>query len=151
MRSCMRIAGVALIFAAFLSAQAPQKTPPSNAFDDRTASRLLLQLSESLQGHSQKQFLALFDLAKMKDSALFRQQITSFFSQTESIRAHLNLIETSLDGEKASIAVQAEMEAEPRNGGAISRRNDRLNFVVISAGDSWKFVDLQPRGFFSLP
>jgi len=147
----MRMMGVALIFAAFVSAQSPQKTPPANAFDERTASRLLLQLSESLQGHSQKQFLALFDLAKMKDGALFKQQVTSFFSHTESIRAHLNLIETSLSGEEASISVQAEMEAEPRNGGPVVRRNDRLDFAVVSEGASWKFAGLQPRGFFSLP
>lgn len=152
MRSCALLMAMALLFAIFLPAQvAPQKQPPPTAFDAQTASRLLLQLSESLQGHSQKQFLALFDLDKMKEGALFKQQISSFFAQTESIRVHLNLGDTSLDGDKATLAVEAEMEAEPRNGGAISRRNDRLNFVVANAGGSWKFVDLQPRSFFSLP
>ncbi|MGZ4872813.1 MAG: hypothetical protein ACXVK3_13190, partial [Candidatus Angelobacter sp.] len=85
------------------------------------------------------------------DGTLFRQQINSFFSQTESIRVHLNLGDTSLDADKANIAVEAEMEAEPGNGGAIARRNERLNFVVANAGGGWKFVDLQPRSFFSLP
>lgn len=153
MRSCALFVAMALLFAMLLPAQvAPQKqSPPPAAFDAQTASRLLLQLSEALQGHSQKQFLALFDLAKMKDGAFFRQQVNSFFSQTESIRVHLNLGETSLDGDKASIAVEAEMEAEPRNGGAVSRSNERLNFVAANAGDGWKFVDLQPRSFFSLP
>jgi hypothetical protein len=152
-RSCAMRTFVALLFCAILPAQvAPQQQPtPPAAFDAQTASRLLLQLSEALQGHSQKQFLALFDLSRMKDGALFRQQINSFFAQTESIRAHLNLSDSSMDGEKANIAVDAEMEAEPSNGGAPSRRNERLNFVVTNAGGSWKFVDLQPRSFFSLP
>jgi hypothetical protein len=56
-----------------------------------------------------------------------------------------------MDGEKANIAVDAEMEAEPTNGGASSRRNERLSFIVTNAGGSWKFVDLRPRSFFSLP
>jgi hypothetical protein len=142
---------IVLLASATLAAQtAPQQQPTPNAFDARAASRLLLQLSEALQGHSQKQFLSLFDLDKMKDGAPFRQQINSFFAQTESIRVHLNLVDTSIDGDKASLAVDAEMEAQPSNGGAPARRNERLNFVVVRVGDSWKFVDVQPRSFFSL-
>ena len=133
-----------------IQGQAAQK-PQQDAFDDRTASRLLLQLSEALQGHSQKQFLALFDFGRMKDGPLFRQQIESFFSQTESIRAHLNLAETALEGDKATLAVDAEMETQPSNGSATLRRNERLSFVATSSSAGWKFVDVQPRGFFSLP
>jgi hypothetical protein len=129
----------------------PQQQPTPATFDTQAASRLLLQLSEALQGHSQKQFLSLFDLDRMKDGALFKQQVNSFFGQTDSIRVHLNLVDTSVDGDKASLAVDAEMEAEPRNGGPVARRNERLNFVVANAGNHWKFVDLQPRSFFSLP
>jgi hypothetical protein len=152
MRSCPIVMLVALVCCAILPAQvAPQQQPTPNAFDAQTASHLLLDLSEALQGHSQKQFLALFDLDKMKEGTLFRQQINSFFAQTESIRVHLNLSETSVDGDKASIAVDAEMEAQPSNGGAPSRRKDQLNFAVAKAGTRWKFVDLQPRSFFSLP
>jgi hypothetical protein len=152
MRSCATAIFIALLLCVGLPAQdAPHQQPPLAAFDAQTASRMLLQLNESLQGHSQKQFLALFDLAKMKDGPLFKQQTNSFFTQTESIRIHLNLVDTSMDGDKASVAVDAEMEAEPRNGGAVLRRNERLNFVVARVGDSWKFVDMQPRSFFSLP
>jgi hypothetical protein len=143
---------LAPLFCAILPAQvAPQQQPTPSAFDAQTASRLLLQLSEALQGHSQKQFLALFNLDKMKEGRLFKQQINSFFAQTESIRVHLNLGETSVDGDKTMLAVEAEMEAAPSNGGAIMRRKDRLNFVIANEGKSWKFVDLQPRSFFSLP
>ena len=148
---------VAIVFMALLSvtlgaAQAAQPKPsPQNAFDAQAASRLFGQLSEALQGQSQKKFLALFDLDRMKDSALFRQQIASFFSRTISIRVHLNLGETAVEGDRATIAVDAEMEAEPGDGSPIVRRNDRLNFTVANSGGTWKFVELQPRSFFSLP
>jgi len=151
-RSCATAIFIGLLLCVTLRAEdAPHQQPSPAAFDAQTGSRMLLQLSEALQGHSQKQFLALFDLGKMKDGALFKQQTNSFFTQTESIRIHLNLVDTSMDSDKANIAVDAEMEAEPRNGGAVSRRNERLNFAVAKVGDSWKFVDMQPRSFFSLP
>ena len=122
--------------------------PSDSAFSNRAASTLLRRLSESLQGHSEKKFLALFDLQRMKDGPLFKQQIDSFFAQTESITVHLNLAETSPEG---AMAVDAEMEIQPLNGGPASRRNERLAFSVARAGQGWKFVDLQPRSFFSLP
>jgi len=143
---------IALLLCVTLRAQdTPHQPSAPRAFDQQSASRLLLQLSESLQGHSQKQFFAIFDLARMKDGQLFKQQASSFFNQTESIRVHLNLIDTAVDGDKASVAVDAEMEAEPGNGGPIARRNERLNFVVANTGNSWKFIDVQSRSFFSLP
>ena len=151
-RSFVTCAFVALLSVTLGAAQAAQpKQTPQNAFDAQAASRLLRQLSEALQGQSQKKFLALFDLDRMKDNALFRQQIASFFSRTISIRVHLNLGEKTVEGERATVAVDAEMEAEPGDGGPIVRRNDRLNFSVANSGGTWKFVELQPRSFFSLP
>jgi hypothetical protein len=150
-RSCAMLTLTVLLVYATLAAQtAPQQQPTPATFDAQAASRMLLQLSEALQGHSQKQFLALFDLDRMKDGALFKQQINSFFGQADSIRVHLNLVDTSFDGDKASLAVDAEMEAQPRDGGAPTRRNERLNFAVGRVDDTWKFVDVQPRSFFSL-
>jgi len=151
-RSFVTIVLMALLSATLSAAQAAQpRQQPQNAFDAQTASQLLRQLSEALQGQSQKKFLALFDLDRMKDSALFRQQIASFFSRTISIRVHLNLGETAVEGDRATIAVDAQMEAEPGDGSPIVRRNDRLNFTVANSGGTWKFVELQPRSFFSLP
>ena len=104
MRSCVMALLLAPLFCVILPAQvAPQQQPTPSVFDAQTASRLLLQLSEALQGHSQKQFLALFNLDKMKEGTLFKQQINSFFAQTESIRVHLNLGETSVDGDKTML------------------------------------------------
>ena len=151
MRSCATATLAVLLFCMTLRAQDKPQQPTPNSFDAQTASRMLLQLSEALQGHSQKQFLALFDLDTMKEGPLFRQQINSFFGQTDSIRVHLNLVDTSIDGDKANLAVDAEMEAQPSNGGAPARRNERLTFTVVRVGDKWKFVEVQPRSFFSLP
>lgn len=129
----------------------PQPAPSPAAFTDRDAANLLAQLAEALQGHSQKKLLAIFDLSRMKDAASFQQQITSFFAQAESIRVHLNLAETSAEGENPAVGVDAEMEVEPTNGSAVSRKNERLNFVAVNVSGHWKFVDVQPRSFFSLP
>jgi hypothetical protein len=129
----------------------PKQPPPQSSFDTQTASRLLRQLSEALQGQSEKKFFDVFDLPRMKDGALFKEQVQSFFSHTISIRVHLNLGEISVEGDKATLAVEAEMEAEPASGGPIARRNDRLNFTAASTGGTWKFIEFQPRSFFSLP
>jgi len=152
-RSCATAIFITLLLCGIVQAQSSQQQqhPSPSVFDAQVGSRMLLQLSEALQGHSQKQFLGLFDLDRMKDGPLFRQQINSFFGQTESIRVHLNLMDTSLDGDKANVVVEAEMEATPSSGGAPSRRNERLTFTVIRVGDKWKFVEVQPRSFFSLP
>jgi len=150
-RSCAMLTLIVLLVYATVPAQtAPQQQPTPSTFDAQAASRLLLQLSEALEGHSQNQFLTLFDLDAMKDGALFKQQINSFFGQADSIRVHLNLVDTSVDGDKASLAVDAEMEAQPRDGGVPTSRNEQLNFAVARAGNRWKFVDVQPRSFFSL-
>jgi hypothetical protein len=150
-----RSAAAALIFlfTAFLLPRAePQKSPPPAAFDEPAASRLLMQLSQALEAHSQNQFLAVFDLARMKDGPAFRQQIGSFFSHTESFRVHLNLLEVKTENEQATVAADAEMEGQPMNRGPAWRRNERLNFVAVaSAAGKWKFVEVQPRSFFGLP
>jgi hypothetical protein len=149
---CKQFVLAVFFFAALLPAQS-KKTPappPPSAFDDQAASQLILQLSEALQGHSQKQFLALFDLDKMKNGALFKQQITSFYSQTDSIRVHLNLGEIATEDETTTFSVNAEMEIEPSNGSAQEHQNETVTFTVANSG-GWKFVDVQPRSFFSLP
>jgi hypothetical protein len=150
-RSCVAAIFCMLLCCVVLQAQdTPQQQPTPPTFDAQAASRLLLQLSEALQGQSQKHFLELFDLSRMKDGPLFKQQVTSFFSKTISIRVHLNLVDTSVNGNKATLAVDAQMEAEPGAGGAITRKNERLNFAVARIGDKWRFIEAQPRSFFSL-
>jgi hypothetical protein len=46
--------------------------------------------------------------------------------------------------------VDAEMEAEPRNGGgAPLHKQGTLRFVAEPTSSGWKFTDVQPRAFFS--
>ena len=146
-RFCTQFAVALFFFAALLPAQS-KKAPAT--FDDRAASQLLLQLTEALQGHSQKQFLALFDLDKMKDGANFRQQMIAFYSHTESIRVHMTLGEITAEDEGTTLSVNAEMEIEPSNGGPAEHQNEVVTFTVVNSG-GWKFVDVQPRSFFLLP
>jgi hypothetical protein len=151
LRPALLCVALGLFVAGFCCAQAQHAQPAAQTtFTDKTASDLLLQLSEALEGHSQKKMLALFDLPQMKGGGSFKQQINLFFSQTESIHVHLNLVETAT-GEKPSFTVDAEMDAQPSNGGQAWRRNERLSLTVANAGGSWKFVEIQPRSFFSLP
>ena len=148
---CKQFVLAVFLFAALLPAQSKKApAPPPSAFDDQAASQMILQLSEALQGHSQKQFLALFDLEKMKNGALFKQQITSFYSQTDSIRVHMNLGEITTEGETTTFSINAEMEIEPRNGSPAEHQNETVTFTVVNSG-GWKFMDVQPRSFFSLP
>lgn len=150
MRRAKNILLAVFFLSMLLSAQAPARKPPTATFDDQAASQLLLKLSEALQGHSQKQFLALFDLNQMKNGAIFRQQISSFYAQTDSIRIHMNLAEMNADEKSIAFSVDAEMEAEPGNGGPAAHQNERVTFTVINS-NGWKLIDVQPRGFFSLP
>lgn len=129
----------------------PQAQPPAQAaFTEKTASDLLLQLSTTLEAHNLKRFLALYDLPQMKSGGLFKQQVRLFFNQTESIRVHLNLVETGVENEQPTMSVDAELDAQPINGPPW-RRNQRLTLTLANAGGSWHIVEIQPRSFFSLP
>ena len=147
-RFCAPFVLAVFFFTTLLPAQS--KKAPAGAFDDQAASQLLLQLTEALQGHSQKQFLALFDLDKMKDGVSFKQQIIAFYSHTEFIRVHMTLGEITAEDEGTTLSVNAEMEIEPRNGSPAEHQNEIVTFTVVNSG-GWKFVDVQPRSFFSLP
>jgi len=129
----------------------PPAAPSAGDFTERTAADMLGQMAESLKAHSQKKFVALFDVPQMKDSGRFKQQLDLLFSQTESIRVHLNLMETSAENSRGTMAVDAEMELQPLNGGTAERQSGRLTFVAVKSGKAWKFIDVQPRSFFSLP
>jgi hypothetical protein len=124
--------------------------PPQAPFTEKTPSDMLLQLSEALHSHIEKKLLALFDLSQMRNGGIFRQQVNLLFTQTDSIRVHLNLVETAVENQRATLSVDAEMELLLLDGPP-ARRNERLTFIVANAGGAWKFVDVQPRSFFSLP
>jgi hypothetical protein len=132
--------------------QAKPGTPQAkdNSFTLDTASRLLDQLTAGLVARNQSKMLGVFDLSKMTDGPLFRQQVTAFFAQTGNIRFHFNILEVSMDGNKGVVEAAVEMDAEVRE--AITpplRKQATLRLVAESGSAGWKFTDVQPRAFFS--
>jgi hypothetical protein len=142
-----------LCSAAILTAQNGAKASPKPAedtFNDRAATQLLNQITEALVSHNQKKMLEAFDIPKMTDGALFRQQITSLFQQTGVIRVHFNHDQAAMEDGKGVATVDLEMEADLRDDTRPPvRKQARLRFVAEKSADGWKFTDVQPRAFFS--
>jgi hypothetical protein len=128
----------------------PQSQSKDNSFTDRIASQLLDQIAAGLVSHNQKKMLSAFDLAKMTDGPLFKQQITSFFSHTGAIRVHFNLLQVSTEGTQGISTVNVEIEADPLEGNDLPlHKNAQLRLVAENPGGGWKLTDVQPRTFFS--
>jgi hypothetical protein len=124
--------------------------PDENVFHERAATQLLNQIAEGLVAHNQREMMGAFDVAKMTDGALFRQQITAFFGQTGVIRVHFNLAQAAMEDGKGVATVDLEMEADLRDDGRPPvRKQAQLRFVAEKSADGWKFTDVQPRAFFS--
>lgn len=124
---------------------------PESSFTGATAASLLDQIASALVAHSPGRMLAAFDLSKMTDGPLFKQQTTVFFRQTEIIRVHFNQIETSMEAGKGLVTVQAEIDAEPSDVRMPAlHKQAQLRLVAEPSGRGWKFSDVQPRTFFSI-
>lgn len=127
-----------------------QTTPPQNVFGAGEASKLLRQMNDGLLTGKAGKFFSAFDLGRMTDGQLFKQQVTAFFSHTDSIRTHFNLAEAANDGEKGAATVEAELEADPRDGNTPPlHKQATLRFLAEHTPAGWKFTDVQPRSFFS--
>lgn len=125
---------------------------PSNAFTTGVASQLLTQITQGLIARNQKQVLAAFDLSKMRDGALFRQQMVSFIAHAENIRIYFHVTQASGETANGQAEAEVQMEADPRdsNNTVPIRKQARLHFAAQSTPDGWKFTGVQPRNFFSL-
>lgn len=123
-----------------------QDQKASDTFTEDAAAKLLGQLAEGLQGHSSNKMLGAFDLSRMDGGATFKAQITAFLNQYETIRVHFKLVEVK-DG---TVTVNAELDATPRDSlTPPEHKRLQLTFSADNGSGSWKFVDVQPRGFFS--
>lgn len=121
------------------------------AFNDSVAAGLLNQIAYGFESGNQEKVLRAFDLARMPQGQLFKQQIVSFFSHTESIRIHINLVQTSVENGKGTAEADVEMEAAPRGSEAPPvHKQDRLRFTAENTPAGWRFTDVQPPTFFSL-
>jgi hypothetical protein len=124
-------------------AQAAQTHP---VFTVEAASKLLAQVAKGLQGHSERTMLGAFDLSLMEQGPIFKQQITALFEQYDDIRVRFKLEEI-----KDNVAlVDAEIDQTPRNDADPPRhKTAELRFTGAETADGWKFIDVQPRSFFS--
>jgi hypothetical protein len=130
----------------------PSPTPSpeqKQVFDDEAATRLLMQLTQGLEDNDEKQVLAVFDFEHMQYGQFFQQQLISFMSHADSVRLHVNLVSATSDAGKPRAEADMEMEIRPRDGTLPVRKQARVNFSVQSTSSGWKFVDVQPRRFFS--
>ncbi len=128
---------------------AQQKDAPA-AFTDQIATRLLDQIKEGLEGHMARKTLDSFDISRMTGGPAFKQQITAFVSQYETVRIHFNLLETFATGSEGIALVDMEMEENPPGDvSAPVHKHTQLRFVVQYGPKGWKFTEVQPRSFFS--
>ena len=159
-RFVLREVSCVLLFLA-LTIAAQDKSPAGTAvndavFDTKIASQLLSQVREGLEGRSQKKMFSTFDLARMSDGSLFKQQVIGFFNQTDAIRVHLNLVEVAAtEGGQARVLIDAELEADPRNNSLPVHKRARLTLTAEKSragkgAAEWKFTSIEPRSFFSL-
>src|ERR1700682_93452 len=78
------------------------------AFTTQTATGLLNQVREGLEGHMQKQMLDAFDLSRMSDGQSFKNQVIAFFDRNDSVRIHFHVRETSVQDGRGITVVDVE-------------------------------------------
>jgi hypothetical protein len=119
------------------------------AFTTQTATDLLNQVREGLEGHMQKQMLDAFDLSRMSGGQAFKNQVIAFLDHNDSVRIHFHVREASTQEGKGITVVDVEMELEQNNSTKPPvRRKAQLRFIAENGGHGWKFTDVQPRTFF---
>lgn len=115
-------------------------------FSEAAAAKLLGQVTEGLQGHMPRKMLGVFDLTRMEGGAIFKEQVTAFFNQSDSIRVHFKLLEVKDN----TVTVNAQMEITSHSSiDPPQHKSVQLRFTAEPNSSGWKFVDVQPRNFFS--
>lgn len=146
----LSLLALALALAIVLDLGGAPAFPQQNTFAVADASRLMKQINDGLVNRDSRGILAAFDLGKMSNGQLFKQQIASFLAHADSIRTHFNVDQVRMNGAHGEATVEAEMEADPRNsGGPPLHKQATLSFVAEPTASGWKFTDVQPRSFFS--
>jgi hypothetical protein len=124
-----------------------QNQQSASELTDAIASPLLAQVAEGLQGRVANLMLGAFDLTRMPAGPAFKQQIAAFINQTDNIRVHFKQLEVKGN----AVLVDAEMDATPHSDIAVPvQKHTQLRFTAENGKGGWKFVDVEPRGFFSL-
>ena len=122
----------------------------SVTFSDAVAQSLLQQLTDGLEGHSDKRMLSPFDEEKFEGYLSFENQVVAMFQRYDSFRVYFRISQATTEGSKCAVLVDIEMEEIPRSADAQPiRKRDQLRFEMERGKKEWKIVDLKPRSFFS--
>jgi hypothetical protein len=122
----------------------------AEVFSTTVANRLLQDLRDGLEGHSQRRVLSAFDADKMDDYLQFEDQIAAFFNKYESFRAYFRIVQSAAEGPKGVVLVDVQLEETPRaDTSPPVRRNGQVRLELERGRKGWKIVDLNPRNFFS--
>jgi hypothetical protein len=120
------------------------------SFSDAVAQDVIQQLTDGLEGHSERLMLSTFDDNKMDGYLNFEDQIEAFFQKYDSFRVHFRIDQATTEGDKGVVLVDIEMEEIPRSANAQPvRKRDQMRFEMERGKKGWKIVDLRPRTFFS--
>ncbi len=129
--------------------QKKENAADSAVFDERAAAAVLGTIRDGLEGHSQRRLLSAFDRDKMDGFLTFEDQIDAYFTDYQSFRVSLRIVQTSEENNRGVILADFQIENTPRGGGPISRRQAQLRFELERGSKGWKIVDFNPRSFFS--
>lgn len=120
------------------------------SFSDAVAQDVIQQLTDGLEGHSERLMLSTFDDNKMDGYLNFEDQIEAFFQKYDSFRVHFRIDQATTEGDKGVVLVDIQMEEIPRSAnGQPVRKSDQMRFEMERGKKGWKIVDLRPRTFFS--
>jgi len=128
---------------------APKDEVNTEVFSQAVANDVLGQVRDGLEGHSQRLMLGAFDQDKMDGYLSFEDQIEALFQRYDSFRVHYRISNSSVEGSKAVVLVDWEMEEIPKTSGSPQRRNGQIKFEMERGRKGWKIVDVSPRGIFS--
>src|SRR5438270_12113765 len=100
-------------------------------FSDAVAQSVLQQLTDGLEGHSDRLMLTAFDDNKMDGYLSFEDQILAFFERYDSFRVHFRISQATTEGSKGVVLVDIEMEEIPRSAtGQPVRKRDQMRFEM---------------------
>jgi len=122
----------------------------SVVFNERVADDLLGKIRDGLEGHSRRLMLSAFDDDKMDGYLSFEDQIDAFFDRYAGFRVQFRILNTSVEGDKGVLLVDAQMEEEPaKMSQAPQRKQGQLRFEVENGKKGWRVVDVHDRNFFN--
>lgn len=128
---------------------APKDEVNTEVFSQAVANDVLGQIRDGLEGHSQRLMLGAFDQDKMDGYLSFEDQIEALFNRYDSFRVHYRISNSAVEGSKAIVLVDWEMEEIPKTNGSPQRRNGQVKFEMERGRKGWKVTDVSPRGIFS--